>query len=156
MWYFGTESIVPSISIQSSNMIFFCVGVMYSGEYDVCACYSECISTPVSLNEFVDSYELFETFDCVWTQIRSIAWLDLRFIVSIYNSTWMYNFLYNMYNRFVQFVHCKPSITYVIWNEMNIVYNMRMHVLYISVYSRPRFSVYYISITCITYSSLNQ
>jgi hypothetical protein len=24
------------MSMQSSNMIFFCVGVMYSGEYDVC------------------------------------------------------------------------------------------------------------------------
>ena len=29
-------SLVPSISMQSSNMIFFCVGVMYSCEYDAC------------------------------------------------------------------------------------------------------------------------
>jgi hypothetical protein len=29
-------SLVPSISMQSSNMIFFCVGAVYSGEYDVC------------------------------------------------------------------------------------------------------------------------
>ena len=28
-------SLVPSISMQSSNMIFVCVGVMYSGEYDM-------------------------------------------------------------------------------------------------------------------------
>ena len=29
-------SLVPSISMQSSNHDFFCVAVMYSGEYDVC------------------------------------------------------------------------------------------------------------------------
>jgi hypothetical protein len=29
-------SLVPSISMQSSNHDFFCVGVMYSGEYDAC------------------------------------------------------------------------------------------------------------------------
>ena len=29
-------SLVPSISMQSSNHDIFCVGVMYSGEYDIC------------------------------------------------------------------------------------------------------------------------
>ena len=29
-------SLVPSISMQSNNHDFSCVGVMYSGEYDVC------------------------------------------------------------------------------------------------------------------------
>ena len=29
-------SLVPSISMQSSNHDFFCVSVVYSGEYDVC------------------------------------------------------------------------------------------------------------------------
>ena len=29
-------NLVPSISMQSSNHDFFCVGVIYSGEYDVC------------------------------------------------------------------------------------------------------------------------
>ena len=29
-------SLVPSISMSSSNHDFFCVGVVYSGEYDAC------------------------------------------------------------------------------------------------------------------------
>ena len=29
------QNLVPSIRMQSSNMIFFCAGVVYSGEYDV-------------------------------------------------------------------------------------------------------------------------
>ena len=29
-------SLVPSISMQSSNHDIFCVGVVYSGEYDIC------------------------------------------------------------------------------------------------------------------------
>ena len=30
------QNLVPSIRMQSSNMIFFCAGVVYSGKYDVC------------------------------------------------------------------------------------------------------------------------
>ena len=30
------QNLVPSIRMQSSNMFFFCAGVVYSGVYDVC------------------------------------------------------------------------------------------------------------------------
>ena len=30
------QNLVPSISMYSNNHDFFCVGVMYSGEYDTC------------------------------------------------------------------------------------------------------------------------
>ena len=30
------QNLVPSISVLSSNHDFFCIGVMYSGEYDAC------------------------------------------------------------------------------------------------------------------------
>jgi hypothetical protein len=33
-------------------MIFSGVGVMYSGEYDACDVYSECISTPGKLEKY--------------------------------------------------------------------------------------------------------
>jgi hypothetical protein len=34
---------------------FFCVGVVNSGEYDVCDVYSECISTPGELEKYARS-----------------------------------------------------------------------------------------------------
>jgi hypothetical protein len=46
-------SLVPSIPVQSSNHDFFCVGVTYSGEYDVCdVTLSVCISTPGKLEKY--------------------------------------------------------------------------------------------------------
>ena len=34
-------------------MIFVCVGVVYSGEYDVLWCYPECVSTPGKLKSLL-------------------------------------------------------------------------------------------------------
>jgi hypothetical protein len=37
---------------NQSNHDFFCVGVMYSGEYDVCDVTLECVSTPGKLEKY--------------------------------------------------------------------------------------------------------
>jgi hypothetical protein len=39
--------------LSNNNHDFFCVGVMYSDEYDACDVkYSECISTPGKLEKY--------------------------------------------------------------------------------------------------------
>ena len=80
------QNLVPSIRMQSSNMIFFCAGVVYSGEYEVCDITLSVCPHRASLNNIPGhagnrTYDLWNTNQmlcqlsyAVWTvRVRDIS-----------------------------------------------------------------------------------
>ena len=86
------QNLVPSIPMYSSNMIFFCVGVVYSGEYDICGVTLSVYPHRASLKNMpghggIRTYDLWNTSPMLFQLSYAVR------TVLITMATFMLNFL---------------------------------------------------------------